>query len=215
MADAQRAEHQDRHRHAGASQDDPFLDVGAREHGGACLLQRTRHAPVAMPVGVGLDHRDDGRRSRRSAGRGRERRASAIARRWARLAHECADRAKVGLQRGEIHARDCAADHAPCARLANRVCSRRKASRTTAGRAVTLLGDDQLRRARIRMVGIPVVGIFPVDQQDNIRILLERARLAQVRELGPVVGTRLWRAAQLRQHDDRHIELLSEPFQRA
>ena len=56
--------------------------------------------------------------------------------------------------------------------------------------------------------------ILAVDEHDDVGVLLERARLAQVRQLRPVIGARLRRAAQLRQHDDRHAQLLGEPLQR-
>ena len=44
------------------------------------------------------------------------------------------------------------------------------------GRAVALFGEDELRRARIRAVRIPVVGIVPVDEHDDVGVLEMRAK---------------------------------------
>ena len=119
IADAQRPEHQNRHAHAGAAQHDALFDIGAREHRRACLFERQRDTIGAMPVGIRLDDRNDVRRSRRACC----------------AAEKIANRAEVAPQRAQVDVRDGAADHAapyaPCARLANRVCSRRKARRTT------------------------------------------------------------------------------------
>ena len=48
VADAERAEHENRHAHAGLAQRDAFLDVGAREHRRAGGLERERR-PRAAP----------------------------------------------------------------------------------------------------------------------------------------------------------------------
>ena len=45
IADAERAEDEDRNAHARASQDDAFLDVGAREHRRTGLLEREGRLP--------------------------------------------------------------------------------------------------------------------------------------------------------------------------
>ena len=64
IAYAERAEHEDRNSHAGLTQEDAFLDVGARQHRGPRLLERERHLRRAVPVGIRLDHRHDlGRRN--------------------------------------------------------------------------------------------------------------------------------------------------------
>ena len=59
VADAERAEDQHRCPDARLPQDDGFLDVGAGEHRRPCLLERQRDLRRAVPVAIGLDHRDD------------------------------------------------------------------------------------------------------------------------------------------------------------
>ena len=53
-----------------------------------------------------------------------------------------------------------------------------------AGRAVALLGDDQFRGAGVGIVRIPVVDIVAIDQDDDVRVLLECAGFAQVGSCG-------------------------------
>ena len=64
IADAQRAEDEDRGAHAGLPQRDPLLDVRAREHRGAFGLERQADRRGAVAVGVGLDDGDDRRPGR-------------------------------------------------------------------------------------------------------------------------------------------------------
>src|SRR5260221_12365218 len=85
-----------------------------------------------------------------------------------------------------------------------------------AGRPVALLADNQLGDAfgvgrRLALVGIEILAI---DEDHDVGILLEGTRFAQVRELWPVIGPGLRRAAELRQHDDRDVQLLRQAFQR-
>src|SRR5438132_13606993 len=54
------------------------------------------------------------------------------------------------------------------------------------GRTVAVLGHDDVSDALL--VSIGVVLLVAIDKQDNVRILLERARLAQVRQLRNVWG---------------------------
>ena len=61
IADAQRAEHENRHAHAGLPEHDALFDIGARQHRRARLLERERDAWRAVTVGVGLDDGDDRR----------------------------------------------------------------------------------------------------------------------------------------------------------
>src|SRR3990167_11242194 len=84
-----------------------------------------------------------------------------------------------------------------------------------ASRAVPLLGDDQLRDAGVGTVRVAAIDLVPVDQQDDVAILFQRAGLAQVRELRPMVTPELGRPGQLRQHEDRDVELLRPALQRA
>src|SRR5690606_34451755 len=85
-----------------------------------------------------------------------------------------------------------------------------------AGRPVALLADDQLRPALesllLRLHRRNVI-LRTVQEHDQIGILLERAGLAQVRELRPVVRALLGRTRELREREDRHRELLAERLQ--
>src|SRR5467141_447593 len=87
--------------------------------------------------------------------------------------------------------------------------------------AIALLADDDLRDAFDALVGLGVdraiVELLPIDEADDVGVLLDRARLAEVGELRPPVlaAALLWRARQLRDGDDRHIELLRECLERA
>ncbi len=62
IADAQRAENQNRRAHAGAPQHDGLFDVRARQQIRPGSLERERDTLRAMSVGVGFDHGDDSRR---------------------------------------------------------------------------------------------------------------------------------------------------------
>src|SRR6266403_540673 len=65
-----------------------------------------------------------------------------------------------------------------------------------AGRTVALLGDDQLGEPAVLL--LRVVHLVAVDERDQVGVLLDRARLAQVAHVGPaLVG----------------VELLGERFQ--
>ena len=123
VADAERAEHEDCGPHAGRPQHDAFLDVGAREHRGARLLERERHRSRAVPVGVRLDDGDDAGGA--AAPGPSARRASA---------RKPAMAPVVRLQGGEVDVRDRAAgSQAPVLRrqVLEPVCSLRNASLTT------------------------------------------------------------------------------------
>ena len=88
-----------------------FLDVGAREHRGAGLLERARHLRRAVPVGVGLDDGDDAGRGPVGGG------------------EIGGNRATVAANRVEIDAGDGRPDHGdPCARFSKRVYSLMNAS---------------------------------------------------------------------------------------
>ena len=78
-----------------------------------------------------------------------------------------------------------------------------------AGRPVPVLGDDQLRVALALLVTV-----VAVDEHHDVGVLLDRARFAQVRELRPLVGARLGVAVELRESDDRDLELLREQLER-
>src|SRR6266550_580601 len=85
-------------------------------------------------------------------------------------------------------------------------------------RTVALLADNDLGAALERvavLVGRPFVHLLAVDEHDQICILLDRAGLAKVRELRPLVlsGTLLRGARKLRQGDDGNSELAGESLQ--
>ena len=79
--------------------------------------------------------------------------------------------------------------------------------------AVALLADDDLREPLVGRFG--VVHLVAVDEEDHVRVLLDGARLPQVRHHRAPVGARLHAAIQLRQRHDRHVQLLGERLQRA
>ena len=82
-----------------------------------------------------------------------------------------------------------------------------------ADRAVAVLGEDQLGAARI--LGVLVVVIVAVEEADHVRVLLDRARLAQVREDRALVGALLRGAGELGDADDRDGELTGEDLESA
>src|SRR5438477_687238 len=87
------------------------------------------------------------------------------------------------------------------------------------GGTVALLADDHLGLAldAVARLGIagPVVELLPVNEADDVRVLLNGAGLAQVRQLRTAVlaATLLGRARQLRDRQHRHVQLLGERFQ--
>jgi len=78
-------------------------------------------------------------------------------------------------------------------------------------RAVTLFRDDDVRNAFARRVLL--VDLFAIDQQDQIRVLLQRARFAKVRHHGALVLPLLDAAVELRQRDHWDVELFGESLQ--
>jgi hypothetical protein len=63
VADAERTENENLGPHPGFAKDDGLLDVGARENRRTCLLQRETNGSRSMTIGIGLDDRDDARRT--------------------------------------------------------------------------------------------------------------------------------------------------------
>ena len=78
--------------------------------------------------------------------------------------------------------------------------------------AVTLLTNDELGRAAIGAIG--VVHLVAIDKQDQVGILLNRARFPQVRHDRPLVGTLFKGAVELREGDDRHMQFFGQALQR-
>ena len=82
-------------------------------------------------------------------------------------------------------------------------------------RAVALLGDDELRDVPVRR--FLVVVVVAVDEADVVGVLLDGARLAEVRELRALalLAARLDGAVELRERDDREAQLLRQLLQPA
>src|SRR5262245_39508349 len=83
-----------------------------------------------------------------------------------------------------------------------------------AGWAVSLFGDDDLRLS-IPLGGIGLVDLGAVDEEHQVRVLLDRAGLAEIREnraLAAAAG--LHGAGELGETDDRNLELLREGLER-
>src|SRR5262245_42514181 len=66
-----------------------------------------------------------------------------------------------------------------------------------------------------RRLGASEVVLLAVDEHDDVGVLLDRTRFAQVGELWPLVLALLDGAAQLRQRDDRDVEFLGECLEAA
>src|SRR5215213_9294770 len=78
---------------------------------------------------------------------------------------------------------------------------------------VAMLGDDDLGDALL--LRVILVLVFPIDEDNDVRILLNRARLSQVGKHRPVIGAALYRVGELRQGDHRHIQLACQALQPA
>src|SRR5712692_1482033 len=90
-----------------------------------------------------------------------------------------------------------------------------------AGGAIALFPDDHLRNALDAIVcfGIhrAVVELLPIDEADDVGVLLDCPGLAQVGQLRPAVlpSPLFGRARELRDCDDGHVELLGERLEGA
>ena len=93
------------------------------------------------------------------------------------------------------------------ARFSNRVMFFRKVSLTRPGGAVAVLGDDQLGDAGL-VVGVVVLGA--VEEEDDVGVLLDGARLAEVGHPGAAVLAVLDGPVELREGDDRDVQLAGE-----
>src|SRR5437879_868330 len=72
-------------------------------------------------------------------------------------------------------------------------------------RTVAVLGHDDVGDALL--VSIRVVLLITIDKEHNVRVLLERARLAQVRQLWNVRCPLFNRTTQLAQRQNGHAQL--------
>src|SRR5258706_15073840 len=80
--------------------------------------------------------------------------------------------------------------------------------RYVANRSVALLGDDQIGETA-QVFAIPLVHFLTENKGDQIRVLFDRSRIAQIAQLRFVVADAgLRRTAQLRQHQERNIQIL-------
>src|SRR5215207_213034 len=77
-----------------------------------------------------------------------------------------------------------------------------------AGRPIAVLGDDDVGDAFL--IGVRVVLLVAINEQHDVCILLERARLAQIGQLRDVRRALLDRTAELAQGENRHAQLASE-----
>ena len=82
-----------------------------------------------------------------------------------------------------------------------------------AGGPVAVLAEDQL--GDTLLVGLLVVVLVAVDEEDEVGVLLDRAGLAQVGEDRPLVLALLDGARELREREDRHVEVAREHLQLA
>src|SRR5215212_2590402 len=80
--------------------------------------------------------------------------------------------------------------------------------------AVAVLGDDDVRLARTLGLTLGVV-LVAIDEHDDVGVLLDLARLAQVRQQRLLVRSRLDRARELRHRDHRHLQLAREHLEAA
>ena len=65
------------------------------------------------------------------------------------------------------------------------------------------------------LVGLRVVVVVAVDEEDEVGVLLEAAGLAEIREDRPLVVALLDGARQLREREDRHLEVAREHLELA
>src|SRR5229473_1241866 len=83
-----------------------------------------------------------------------------------------------------------------------------------ADRAVALLSDDDL--GDTLLLRVLVVHLIAVDEADDVRVLFDRSRLAEIGELRPVIaGALLGTAGELRERNEREVQLLGDRFQAA
>src|SRR5205807_7190064 len=82
------------------------------------------------------------------------------------------------------------------------------------GRTVAVLGDDDLRDVAPVLRDVVVVKTLAVNEEHEVRVLLDAATLSQVRKLRTVVNPLLRLATQLRAGDDRNLQLAGQALQR-
>jgi hypothetical protein len=80
------------------------------------------------------------------------------------------------------------------------------------GGAVTLFGNDDFGHTWL-FTGIFGVILIAVDEHDDVGVLLNGARLAQIAHHGTFVWALLHAAVELRQGDDRTLQFLGQHFE--
>src|SRR3954468_2925875 len=80
------------------------------------------------------------------------------------------------------------------------------------GRAVSVLGHDEVRLTRAR--GLLLVEVLAVQQNHHVGVLLDRAGLSKVGELRALVLSLLRATVELADRDDRNLELLRQQLER-
>src|SRR5215467_4845770 len=81
--------------------------------------------------------------------------------------------------------------------------------------AVPLLGDDDGGLALQRRI-VRLVVLLAIDEEHDVRVLLDAPRLSQIRELrATVVAALLGRTRELGERDDRDVQLLGERLEPA
>ncbi len=75
-----------------------------------------------------------------------------------------------------------------------------------------MLGEDHLRHALLVGLLAEVV-LVAVDEEDEVGILLEAARLAEIGEDRPLVVSLLDRTRELREREDRDVEVACKDLQ--
>ena len=78
-------------------------------------------------------------------------------------------------------------------------------------RAIAVFGHDDFRNMLI--LCFLIVIILPVEKGNNIRILFQRPRFAEVTEHGPLVLAAFYTAAELGKGDKRYFQLSRQRFQ--
>ena len=73
-----------------------------------------------------------------------------------------------------------------------------------ARRTFAMLGHDQLGGVG-RLAGV-VIGPIAIEEQDDVAVLLDRARVSEITQHRPLVHPLLYGPTQLRSHDDGHIQ---------
>src|SRR5713226_3717659 len=83
-----------------------------------------------------------------------------------------------------------------------------------AGGAIALLADDHVRDP-VAVLRLQPVALRAIEEEDDVGVLLERARLPQVRELGLLALAGLHCAGELGERHHRHVQLLGQRLQGA